>query len=233
MESIIEILKYIGPFIGVFIGWLLARKNMSDKIKYSELRQVKRSLYVLLEIRNQIVLTKRMDRYLGVLVKKVNLILRNHIDEKLESGQLMILFKQLLPSLIGESFQKDLKKQFGKCIDNLSEIDPILTYKINGKQNVQDYIQSWEDKTKGYLEFGSIEDIQNAVEYFKPTLIDEIKNDIESIIIEVARLINEKEVENVKKIIAEPEDSEIEIDIESYLEKVFGGILEIGELKDS
>ncbi len=51
---IIEILKYIGSLVGVFVGCLLAHKNENDKIKYSELRQLKRSLYVLLEIINSL-----------------------------------------------------------------------------------------------------------------------------------------------------------------------------------
>jgi hypothetical protein len=226
MENIIDILKYIGPLIGVFVGWLLARKNENDKIKYSELRQLKRSLYVLLEIRNQISLTKRMDKYLNILVDKLNIILSNYTEEKIQPDQYKALLKHLLPSIIGENIQKDLMEQFSKCIDNLSEIDPILAYRINGKQNVQDYIQSWEDETKVFFELESVEDIQSVIEHFRPTLIDEIKGDIESIIIDIAVLISKKEVEKVKDILKEPEDLEIEIDIESNLEKIFNGILD-------
>lgn len=233
MENLIDILKYIGPFIGVFIGWLLTRKNDNDKIKYSEMRQIKRSLYVLLEIRNQITISIRMDKYLGILVEKLNLMLKEYTEEKIEAEQFKGLFKQILPSLIGETIQKDLKEQFEKCIDNLSEIDPILTYRINGKQNIHDYIQSWEKESKSYFELESVEDIQNIIEHFKPKLVDELKNDIESIIIDIAHLISKKEVENVKDIIAEPEDLEIEIDIEGYLERIFSELLEGNESENS
>ncbi|WP_299584662.1 hypothetical protein [uncultured Sunxiuqinia sp.] len=229
MENLIEILKYIGPFIGVFIGWLLTRKNENDKIKYSEIRQIKRSLYVLLEIRNQITISKRMDKYLGILVEKLNLMFKEYTEEEIEAEQFKGLFKQILPSLIGENFQKDLKEQFEKCIDNLSEIDPILTYRINGKQNIHDYIQSWEQESKCYFELESVEDIQNIIEHFKPKLVDELKSDIESIIIDIAHLISKEEAENVKDIIAEPEDLEIEIDIEGYLERIFSELLEENE----
>lgn len=225
MENLIEILKYIGPFIGVFIGWILTRKNDSDKIKYSEIRQIKRSLYVLLEIRNQIALAKRMDRYLNILTEKLNLKLNEYTDEKIEPEQFKGLLSQILPSLIGDNFQTNLKAQFDKCIDNLSEIDPVLTFRINGKQNVQDYLNTWENESESYFQMESVEDVKSTIEHFKPKLVDEIRNDIETIIIDLAALINKKEVERIKEIITEPEELEIEIDIDKYVEKMFSGIL--------
>lgn len=224
MDNFIELLKYIGPVIGVLIGWLLTRKSETDKIKYSEIRQVKRSLYVLLEIRNQLVFSKRLDRYMNVLTGKLNSKIESLIPEKIDANLFKSLLKQILPSLIGDNFQKDLKEQFKKCIDNLSKIDPLLAYRINGKQNIQDYIQSWENESKNYFEFESIEDIQNVLDHFKPKLIDEIKNDLEAIILEVAALINDKEVKNVRDLITEPEDAEIQKDIEEYLNRILEGI---------
>lgn len=226
MENFIEILKYIGPFIGVFIGWLLTRKNDNDKIKYSEKKQIKKSLYVLLEIRNQLAISKRMDKYLSVLVAKINLMLQDYTDEKIEKDQVKGLMEQILPSLVGENFQLDLKEQFVKLIDNLSEIDPILAYRINGKQNIQDYIKSWEDKSKKYFELESVEDIEKSMDFFKPNVINEIKGDIETIIIDIAELINKKEVERIKEIITEPEELEMEQDIEEYLDRIFNGFFE-------
>ena len=226
MENFIEILKYIGPFIGVFIGWLLTRKNDNDKIKYSEKKQIKKSLYVLLEIRNQLAISKRMDKYLSVLVAKINLMLQDYTDEKIEKDQVKGLMEKILPSLVGENFQLDLKEQFVKLIDNLSEIDPILAYRINGKQNIQDYIKSWEDKSKKYFELESVEDIEKSMDFFKPNVINEIKADIEKIIIDIAELINKKEVERIKEIITEPEELEIEEDIEEYLDRIFNGFFE-------
>ncbi|CAA0144563.1 conserved hypothetical protein [Tenacibaculum maritimum] len=227
MEYLIEILKYIGPFIGVFIGWILTRKNDNDKIKYSEIRQIKRSLYVLLEIRNQIALTKRMDKYLNILTNKLNLKLNEYTEEKIEPEQFKGLLNQILPSLIGDNFQTNLKTQFDKCIDNLSEIDPVLTFRINGKQNVQDYLSSWENESKNYFKMESIEDFKSTVEHFKPKIVDEIRNDIENIILDLAELISKKEVERIKEIITEPEELEMEIDIDEYIETMFSGILQI------
>lgn len=225
MKNLLEILKYIGPFIGVFIGWVLTRKNDSDKIKYSEIRQIKRSLYVLLEIRNQVALAKRIDKYLNIITKKVNLKLKEYTGEKIEKNQFKGLLDQILPSLIGDNFQTNIKVQFDKCIDNLSEIDPILTYRINGKQNVQDYLKSWESQSKSYMQTESVEDLQSTIDLIKPKLVDQIRSDIEAIIIDLAELISKKEVHRIKDIITEPEELDMEINIDAYVEALFSEII--------
>ncbi len=223
MDYFIEILKYLGPFIGVLIGWLLTRKSETDKVKYSESKQVKRSLYVLLEIRNQLVVSKRIERFINALTKQLNE--SGLTDEALSSEQLNEFIKKILPSLIGESFQKDLKVQFAKCIDNLSEIDPILAYRINGKQNIQDYINSWENESNSLFEIENIEDFRNAMTHFKPKLINEIKSDLESIIQEIAALIGKGEIQYINGLIQEPEDQDIQADVNEYLEKMFQGLI--------
>ncbi len=53
----------------------------------------------------------------------------------------------------------------------------------------------------------------------KPKLVEEIKTDIEAIIIDIAGLISDREVNRVKKIITEPKKIEIEKDVDNYLEK--------------
>jgi hypothetical protein len=220
MEYFIEIVKYIGPIIGVFIGWLLARKNETDKIRYNEKKQVKRSLYVLLEIRNQLAVSKRLDRYMTVLIEEINKKLKRYTDEKVNPQQYSQLLQAILPSLIGENFQKDLKDQFSKCIDSLSEIDPVLAYRLNGKQNIQDYISKWEDESTKLFNLESIEDIQSVMDHYKPKLIDEIKGDLESIIQDVAALIGSHEVNSVNNLLQEPEEQEIQEDVQEYLDKL-------------
>lgn len=225
MDYFIEILKYIGPFIGVFIGWLLTRKSETDKIRYNEIRQVKRSLYVLLEIRNQLIVSKRLDNYMKVITEQLNEKLKGITEEKFTPQQFSQLLKNILPSLIGESFQKDLKQQFSKCIESLSEVDPVLAYRLNGKQNIQDYISKWESESKSLFEFESIEDVQNVMDHYKPKLVDEIKSDLESIIQDIAALIGKDEVKNINDLIQEPEEQEIREDVKDYLDKMLKGIL--------
>ncbi|MCB0496649.1 MAG: hypothetical protein KDC79_10985 [Cyclobacteriaceae bacterium] len=226
MNYFIEILKYIGPFIGVFIGWLLARKNETDKIRYDELRHIKKSLYLLLEIRNQLVLNARINRYIDTLTKQINLLIESEGSETLDPKMINELVKKLIPSLIGPNYQKDIKKQFKKSIERLSEINPTLAYRINGKQNIQDYIENWKDQFNKYFVINNIEDAKKTVEIIEPKLTNEIKNDVEEIIKKVASQIGKKELKIVENIIIEPDDEEITKNVEDYLNKMLKNLKE-------
>ena len=226
MNYFIEILKYIGPFIGVFIGWLLARTNETDKIRYGELRHIKNSLYLLLEIRNQLVLNARINRYIDTLTKQINLLIESEGSETLDPKMINELVKKLIPSLIGPNYQKDIKKQFKKSIERLSEINPTLAYRINGKQNIQDYIENWKDQFNKYFVINNIEDAKKTVEIIEPKLTNEIKNDVEEIIKKVASQIGKKELKIVENIIIEPDDEEITKNVEDYLNKMLKNLKE-------
>lgn len=218
MEYFSEIYKGVAPFIGVFIGWLLTRKNENDKIKYSEIRQIKRSLYVLLEIRNQITINMRLDKYSNLYVKKINAATSNISDNLIEKDQFKEYNSNLIATIIGEDYQRNLKEQFVKCIDNLSEIDPIMTYKISGKQNIKDYIESWEIESKKYCNFETDEDFNDIMGHFKPSFVDDIRKNIESLLIDLAHLISNKEVKSIRELLEKPDN--IEKDIDADVEKV-------------
>ena len=55
----------------------------------------------------------------------------------------------------------------------------------------------------------------------KPKLVDEIIEDFEGIIYQVAELIGKKEIEKLKTLLTEPEDTEIENDVEETIKKMF------------
>lgn len=224
MDRVSELLTYFLPLLGVFIGWILTKKNENDKIRYSELRQVKRSLYVLLEIRNQLVVTQKFDGYLKVLAEKINERVQSHTGESVDTMQFKELMRQLLPSLIGNNFRKDLMEQFSKTIDGLSEVDPILAYRISGKQNIQDYLESWDGQAERLFEFEKIEDLQKAKEYFRPKIVDEIDDVLVSMILDVARLISFREVGKVKEIIDKQNDWEVGTEKDGIFDRIFDGI---------
>lgn len=221
MSNILDILKYIGPLLGVFIGSLLTRESQKKKIRYEELRQIKRCLYVFLEIRNQITLNKKIDKYIHILTDQINSQIETNESEQLNPDSLNELVKKLIPSLLGDNFHNDLKDQFRKCVDNLSEIDPLLAYRINGKQNIQDYIDTWEKKSSAYLGINNVKDVKRAVELFKPKLLEEIKTDIEKIIKDVSSLLGKKEQEKIGGILTDPKDEDIRKNTEKYLTRLF------------
>uniref|UniRef100_UPI004048FDBB hypothetical protein n=1 Tax=Fulvivirga sp. TaxID=1931237 RepID=UPI004048FDBB len=220
MSYLIETLKFIAPFLGIFVGWFLAKRSEAARIKYEEIKHLKKSLYVLLEIRNLIHLPKRLDGFLNLL----NLNLSNSFgsaSDQIDSQIFKNLIETIIPSLIGTNTHIDLKEQFKKSIDNLSEIDPLLAYRINGKQNIQDYLKSWEKESQSLFESQSIEEIQDIINHFKPIIVDEISRDIDLLIIEIAGSISSIKEEEVISIVTERTDSEIDEEIKRLLNKIF------------
>lgn len=225
MDYLIEILKYIGPFIGVLIGWFLSRKSEKDKIKYDEQKRVKRILFILLEIRNELLQSKKMDKYLRIYIDKVKVKFNIDESENIDSSELKLFLKGLLMKVNGENNHFDLNNQFNECIDNLSEIDPFLAYRINGKQNIRSFIENWENETKKVLEYENINEVENMVSHFRPKLIDEIQNDLSEIINEVTELTNDKNLkEEITHFLKEPTESDYENDIGEYIDRMFDGI---------
>lgn len=70
-----------------------------------------------------------------------------------------------------------------------------------------------------------MEDIQKVIGIFKPKLIDEIKNDLEVVILDIAALIDDKELRKIKEFIREPLDITIQEEVEEYYDKIFAGII--------
>ena len=225
MEYLIEILKYIGPFIGVLIGWFLSRKNEKDKIKYDEQKRVKRILFILLQIRNELLQSRKMDKYLRVYINKVKTKFNIGESENIDPSELKLILKDLLMKVNGGNNHFDLNNQFNECVDNLSEIDPILAYRINGKKNIRSFIENWENETKKVLGSENINDVENMVSHFRPKLVYEIQNDLSEIINEVTELTNDKNLkEEITEFLKEPTESEYENDIGEYVDRMFDGI---------
>lgn len=222
MEYTIEILKYIGPFIGVLIGWFLNSKSEKKKIEYDESRKIKRILFILLEIRNELLQPKKIDKYLRVYIEKVKSKFDiNEIDD-IDYEQLRNILKNLLIKINGTNNQFDLYKQFNECIDNLSEIDPILAYRINGKQNIRNFIESWENETISVLAYENINEVESMISHFKPKLIDDIQYDLSIIIKDVAKLTDDSTVlKETSNLLKEPTDAEYENDITEFIDKMF------------
>jgi len=225
MDYLIEILKYIGPFIGVLIGWFLSRKSEKDKIKYDEQKRVKRILFILLEIRNELLQSKKMDKYLRIYIDKVKVKFNISESENIDSSELKLFLKGLITKVNGENNHFDLNNQFNECVDNLSEIDPFLAYRINGKQNIRSFIENWENETKKVLESENINEVENMVSHFRPKLVDEIQNDLSEIINEVTELTSDKNLkEEITEFLKEPTESDYENDIGEYIDRMFDGI---------
>ncbi|MFA5296654.1 MAG: hypothetical protein WC389_00420 [Lutibacter sp.] len=221
MSYIIEILKYIGPFAGVYLGWYLARKSEKDKIKNNEQKIIKSILFIMLEIRNGLIQLKKIDKSLRILMAKIKQHQKFDKDEKTDPKLLRLMLRKMMDNLNGENNDIDLNQKFNLCIENLSGIKPLLAYKINGKQNVRKYVDDWESEIRELVNLDNVADIEKTLEHFKPKLIDEIKSDLNEIIKNIVTFIDDKNTKiETKELLIELTEKEFEKDFSDYIDKI-------------
>lgn len=222
MNILLEILQYIGPFIGVLIGWFLSQRSEKKKIQYDERKKVNHTLFLLLEIRNELTNILKDDKFLRTYIDKVKEKL-NVAEPTAEENTLLKGFMLNLKNTMKSDNQTDnLESQFLSCVRNLSEINPILAYRISGKQDLRKFIQNWENQSKQVLSLEDFNQTEQMLEHFKPKVINELETDLNDIIINVAKLTeNEQVIKNTTELIQRKSDEEFEKEITELVGRLF------------
>lgn len=222
MENIIEILKYIGPFVGVYIGWILSQKSEKYKINYEEQKRIKNTLFNMLEIRNNLLQYEKIDRTLRLVISKIKAHPKYVVDDEINSTY----FKNFIGKLLfnfNENYENDFGVKFNQSVVNLSEINPVLAFRINGKQNVKKFIESWETESIKILDADKVEEIEEALLYFKPRLVNEINSDLIEIINDIMDLIGDDDIKKETiEVIRNKTQQENDADLTEYIDRMFG-----------
>lgn len=208
-----DILKIIGSLgiligpIGVIIGWLLARKSEQDREAKADKKKLKRTLFFLLEIRHQIVSSHLEEDTIDLVVEtlKSKIPATDFPDTAHFKIFLTRLFNNLINSdilLDEEAERKSLKESFRTVVETLSEIDPLLAYRLNGKQNIKEAINKIElasrttlaDLVKEFAHPGSDPSVEvnQLLSNFTPQFLKDAIVELESITLEVGKRIDKK-----------------------------------------
>lgn len=176
----------------------------------------------MLEIRNSLLQSKRIDRMLRVLIPKIKAHPKFNQEEEINPLEFKNFIRKLLLNFNDDNHEIDFNQKFKLSVENLSEINPTLAYRINGKQNVRKYVDGWEMESRNLMDAENVEGIEAALEDYKPKLIDEIDSDLTKIISEIADLINEDKIkEDAKKMIRKKTEKETDSDFSEYIDRMF------------
>jgi len=222
MKIILEILQYVGPFIGVLIGWFLSQRSEIKKIQYDERKKVKNTLFLLLEIRNELTNILQEDKFLRTFVDKVKEKLNVAEPTAREHIMLKEFMSNLKSTMKSENHSDKLENQFLSCVHNLSEINPILAYRISGKQDLRKFIENWEKQSRQVLILEDFKQTEQLLEHFKPKVINELEMELRDIIISVAKLTDDEHViEDTIELIRQRSDVQFEEKISELVGKLF------------
>jgi hypothetical protein len=223
MEAFSEVIKYYVPVFILILGWLLKMLDDRSKANRDDKRKLKKALFYLLEVRYQLKLLVIEDMQLNYFIKMFKKHL-GHIPEiaNLDDDVLKKIIKPLLNKVIEKPFtsEKDrdeLKTNYLKSVDNLSEVDPILAFRLHGRQNVIQLMTEALDRSQSVM--GSVpverpedmERIINAIKKTGPKILDEALLDIEMILAGIAKSISRKTFRQVKRrlsTVLQPKDQQ-------------------------
>ncbi len=222
MKIVFEILQYIGPFVGVFIGWYLSRRSENRKIQYDEKKKVNHTLFLLLEIRTELTNIVKEDKFLRTYIDKIKLKLNVAEPTIEERATLKRFMKNLNHKMKSDNQISIIANQFTVCVRNLSEINPLLAHRINGKQHLSKYIEDWEEQTEQTLSLEDFNQAEEMLKFFKPKIINELEIDINEIILKVAELTDDDQtIKGAIELIERKFEEECEKDVANLVDKMF------------
>jgi hypothetical protein len=204
MDQLLESVKYAIPVITLVIGWLLNQWADSHKAHRDDRRKLKKTLFYLLEIRHQFRLhipdEAQINYYLKIVKEKFSSVaeIQNMPDEIFSNQMRPFINKGLNANrnVINDADIKMLSDNFVKCIDNLAEVDPLLAFRLHGKQHAQRVFAEALTNTKSVMsEIARDEqtiEVNKAFDSIEPKLLVEAATDLESVIIELSKKIGRR-----------------------------------------
>ncbi|MCB0490385.1 MAG: hypothetical protein KDC99_18045 [Cyclobacteriaceae bacterium] len=228
MDDLKTTLAFLGPFIGIFVGWLLTRKSERDRVVREDKRKIKRVVYLLLEIRYQLNLLRQDEDFITIYIETLKQKFGDIAELSDEdTARIMEKLKLMIDELglvISDKKKVNTQASFSDAVNGLSEVDPVLAYRLNGKDSVHEFFDEWEVISKKSLDdmIADKQDIKNLLLHFRPKFLNEAILDIDAILLETAELVDKRTKEKVKTSIAERGLDEKKIQIYQAVERVFG-----------
>jgi hypothetical protein len=226
----IDALKYFSPLIGVFVGWLLSQLSERNKSAREDKRKLKRTIFYLLEVRHHLSMYVIDEAQIAAYIS----LLKSRYEpfKNVEHGQLKVLLSSFLNKILFDkplmSTQEieSLNSNYLRCIDNLSEIEPVMAFRLHGRQNIKQLLGEFNSRSQVSVvdltsDIRDVEEVKEVFRKIEPNLIKEVIKDINEILMQLSRVVSETTLKEVREKIS-PRTSKAEL---AQMEKFLDGIL--------
>lgn len=223
------IITYLSPFFGVALGWYLSERSERQKTLQEDRRKLKRTLFHLLEIRYRLNLfiddAKSKSKYISLYVKRVEeLISLSDVD--------LTQIRELLWDSIGEvgmgkiylsAHEADeLKLKFSESVDQLSEIDPIIAFRLYGREGFAEKLKGLTEASKNamskkFTDPKDLSEIENVLKRAEPAFLKHMIKDIEEVAIEIATRLDKNTLHEVKLKFDEQPEAKTELEMNKMI----------------
>lgn len=226
-----ELLLIILPLVGVLLGWGLTQISNYFNIYLSDKRILKETLYFLLELHKQISDVKLIEEVAETSIKILNDSIPNFTSNQTEYEQVVQIMKKNASDFHNpriETELKELNENYDKCLLKLASVDPIIAYRLKGKNKIISYLSQWNNfATEAIISNPLVNSDPKTLQFsdtLKPQvetdLINESLKDLKEIILEIIKSIGGKTKNNFNKssIFSSTESKkEIEVRLEKYI----------------
>lgn len=188
---------YIAALLSVAFGWFLNELGQWFRTRKEDRKIKKQVLFCLLE--THFTFNKLDTSEINKLLSQ-KVLERIPKSEQTKEGKEFInqLYTGIICGLIEDNVAESLEEteeHYTKAINELSKLDPITAYKLNGKNKIFqlfDLLHAYYDKVKEAFpnEPGLNEQIELTVENIKPEIIKDAISDLEDEIRSIALSIN-------------------------------------------
>jgi hypothetical protein len=216
---------------------MLSKLGEKNKAIREDKRRLKKTLYYLLEIRYHLKLFETDDETINTLYAMIKNKLGNikDIQElskenfKLAARFFIGILKDNKPEITKRDIEH-LSKNYMQCVENLSEVDPILAFRLKGKENVQQLLKEILDGTKSsILEYtknvNDVTELEKAMRHFEPKILRETLRELESILVEIAKQISRSILKQTRERISNQGLKRNESEIEGIFDRIMEGYL--------
>jgi len=184
------------PVVTLILGWGISEFGKFSTERKNNTKKFKKLLFNLLELRwllkREIDLNNDITLYIERLKQKISAEFGEDAFGDTEVNMIKPMITEILKSKIVQPNKiKEIEINIDSTINELAEIYPVFAYELSGRYKIKERLEGVESYFNEVSEF--IEDMpKELTEWIQPKLSDELFEELNEYILEIAKKINRK-----------------------------------------
>jgi len=215
------------PVVTLILGWGISEFGKFSAERKNNIKKFKKLLINLLELRwllkREIDLNNDITFYIGSLKQK---IIANFGEDAFGDAEVNMIKPMIIEILKNKMVQpnkiKEIETNIDYTINELAEIYPVFAYELSGRFKIKERLEGAENYFSEVSEF--IEEMpKELTEWIQPKLSNELFEELDEYILEIAKKINRKTKRDIEeKFSINNSDDTDEMDgfIDEYIERI-------------
>ncbi|HED38741.1 MAG TPA: hypothetical protein ENI76_10945 [Ignavibacteria bacterium] len=215
------------PVITLILGWGISEFGKFSTERKNNRKKFKKLLFNLLELRwllkREMELNNDITIYIERLKQKLSAEFGENAFEDAEMNMIKPMITEILKNKIVQPNKiKEIETNIDFTISELAEIYPIFAYELSGRYKIKERLENAENYFNEISEF--IQEMPKEItEWIQPKLSNELFNEFDKYIIEIAKKISRKTKRNIEEKLSfnnENDTDEMDEFIDEYIEKI-------------